>query len=189
MRVMHDQFGVFPTPRNLNYWWTFGGILTFMLIAQIATGVVLAMHYVPTPELAFDSVEKIMRDVNLGWFLRYSHAVGASMFFLAVYIHLFRGMYYGSYKAPREVLWIIGVLILFLDDRDGLHGLFAGMGSDELLGGDGDHQPVLIARCGDPRPRHHARAVDLGRLLGRSAHAQPALRPALSLPVCDPRRS
>jgi quinol-cytochrome oxidoreductase complex cytochrome b subunit len=114
VRVMHDQFGVFPTPRNLNYWWTFGGILTFMLVAQIATGVVLAMHYVPTPESAFDSVEKIMRDVNFGWFLRYAHAVGASMFFLAVYIHLFRGMYYGSYKAPREVLWIIGVLILFV---------------------------------------------------------------------------
>jgi ubiquinol-cytochrome c reductase cytochrome b/c1 subunit len=113
VRVMHDQFGVFPTPRNLNYWWTFGGILTFMLIAQIATGIVLAMHYVPTPENAFDSVEKIMRDVNWGWFLRYAHAVGASMFFLAVYIHLLRGMYYGSYKAPREVLWIIGVLILF----------------------------------------------------------------------------
>jgi ubiquinol-cytochrome c reductase cytochrome b/c1 subunit len=112
-RVMHDQFMVFPTPRNLNYWWTFGGILTFMLIAQIATGIVLAMHYVPTPEHAFDSVEKIMRDVNWGWFLRYAHAVGASMFFFAVYIHLLRGMYYGSYKAPREVLWIIGVLILF----------------------------------------------------------------------------
>ena len=114
VRIVHDQFMVFPTPRNLNYWWTFGGILTFMLLAQIATGIVLAMHYVPTPEHAFDSVEIIMRDVNWGWFLRYSHAVGASMFFVAVYIHLFRGMYYGSYKAPREILWILGVLILFL---------------------------------------------------------------------------
>ena len=112
-RLMHDQFMVFPTPRNLNYWWTFGGILTFMLVAQIATGIVLAMHYVP-PERAFDSVEKIMRDVNWGWLLRYSHAVGASMFFVAVYIHTFRGLYYGSYKAPREVLWILGVLILLL---------------------------------------------------------------------------
>jgi ubiquinol-cytochrome c reductase cytochrome b/c1 subunit len=113
-RVMHDQFIVYPTPRNLNYWWTFGGILTFMLAVQIATGVVLAMHYVPTPDGAFASVEKIMRDVNWGWLLRYSHAVGASMFFLAVYIHTFRGLYYGSYKAPREILWILGVLILFL---------------------------------------------------------------------------
>ncbi len=113
-RLMHDQFMVFPTPRNLNYWWTFGGILTFMLIAQIATGIVLAMHYVPTPEGAFDSVEKIMRDVNWGWMLRYAHAVGASLFFLAVYIHTLRGLYYGSYKAPREVLWVLGVLILLL---------------------------------------------------------------------------
>jgi ubiquinol-cytochrome c reductase cytochrome b/c1 subunit len=113
-RVMHEQFLAFPTPRNLNYWWTFGGILTFMLVAQIATGIVLAMHYVATPELAFDSVETLMRDVNWGWLMRYSHAVGASMFFLAVYIHTFRGLYYGSYKAPREVLWILGVLILLL---------------------------------------------------------------------------
>ncbi|HUU24879.1 MAG TPA: cytochrome b N-terminal domain-containing protein [Methyloceanibacter sp.] len=113
-RMMHDQFLVFPTPRNLNYWWTFGGILTFMLAVQMATGIVLAMHYVPTADGAFDSVEKIMRDVNWGWLLRYSHAVGASMFFLAVYIHTFRGLYYGSYKAPREILWILGVLILLL---------------------------------------------------------------------------
>jgi ubiquinol-cytochrome c reductase cytochrome b/c1 subunit len=113
-RVVHTQLVTYPTPRNLNYWWTFGGILTFMLTVQIATGVVLAMHYVATPELAFDSIETIMRDVNWGWLLRYSHAVGASMFFLAVYIHTFRGLYYGSYKAPREVLWILGVLILVL---------------------------------------------------------------------------
>ena len=113
-RVMHDQFMVIPTPRNLNYWWTFGGILAFMLAVQMMTGIVLAMHFVPTPEGAFDSVEKIMRDVNWGWLLRYAHAVGASMFFLAVYIHSFRGLYYGSYKAPREVLWILGVVILLL---------------------------------------------------------------------------
>jgi ubiquinol-cytochrome c reductase cytochrome b/c1 subunit len=113
-RVVHDQFMVFPTPRNLNYWWTFGGILSFMLVLQMVTGIVLAMHYVPSAEGAFDSVEKIMRDVNWGWLLRYAHAVGASMFFVAVFIHTFRGLYYGSYKAPREVLWILGVLILLL---------------------------------------------------------------------------
>ncbi len=112
--LVHSSLVAYPTPRNLNYWWTFGGILTFMLAVQIATGVVLAMHYVPTPEGAFDSVETIMRDVNWGWLLRYSHAVGGSMFFLAAYIHTFRGLYYGSYKAPREVLWILGVLILLL---------------------------------------------------------------------------
>jgi ubiquinol-cytochrome c reductase cytochrome b subunit len=98
----------------LNYWWTFGGILFFMLALQMVTGIVLAMHYVPSAEGAFDSVEKIMRDVNWGWLLRYAHAVGASMFFVAIFIHTFRGLYYGSYKAPREVLWILGVLILLL---------------------------------------------------------------------------
>ncbi|MDA7946988.1 MAG: cytochrome b N-terminal domain-containing protein [Hyphomicrobiaceae bacterium] len=111
MRMMHDQFNDFPTPRNLNYLWTFGGILTFCLAVQMATGIVLAMHYVPQETMAFDSVEHIMRDVNFGWLLRYIHFNGASLFFLAVYIHIARGMYYGSYKAPREVLWIIGVLI------------------------------------------------------------------------------
>jgi ubiquinol-cytochrome c reductase cytochrome b subunit len=104
----------FPTPRNLNYWWTFGGILAFVLGTQIATGVVLAMHYVPSEGLAFDSVEAIMRDVNYGWLIRYIHSNGASMFFVALYIHMFRGLYYGSYKAPREVLWILGVLLFLL---------------------------------------------------------------------------
>ncbi|MFA5950690.1 MAG: cytochrome b N-terminal domain-containing protein [Hyphomicrobium sp.] len=113
-RLMHGQFVDFPTPRNLNYLWTFGGILTFMLVAQIVTGVVLAMHYQPSAAEAFNSVEAIRRDVNYGWMLRNFHAVGASMFFIAVYIHIFRGLYYGSYKAPREVLWILGVLIFLV---------------------------------------------------------------------------
>jgi len=111
-RVMHDQFSIFPTPRNLNYLWTFGGILMFCLIAQIVTGVVLAMHYQPSAEDAFNSVDTIRRDVNYGWLLSKLHAVGASMFFIAVFIHIFRGLYYGSYKAPREILWILGVFIL-----------------------------------------------------------------------------
>jgi ubiquinol-cytochrome c reductase cytochrome b/c1 subunit len=104
----------FPTPKNLNYWWTFGGILAVMLIVQIITGIVLVMHYTAHVDMAFNSVESIMRDVNYGWLLRYLHANGASMFFVAVYIHMFRGMFFGSYKAPREVLWMIGVLIFLL---------------------------------------------------------------------------
>ena len=111
LRLMNDQFGVFPMPRNVNYLWTFGGILTFFLVVQLLTGIVLAMHYVPHESMAFDSVEHIMRDVNWGWLLRYMHANGASMFFLAVYIHILRGLYYGSYKSPREILWILGVFI------------------------------------------------------------------------------
>jgi ubiquinol-cytochrome c reductase cytochrome b subunit len=112
MRLMQAQFIDFPTPRNLNYAWTFGGILTFCLVAQIVTGIVLAMHYQPSAEEAFNSVDRIRRDVNFGWLIQPMHAVGASMFFIAVYIHIFRGLYYGSYKAPREVLWILGVFIL-----------------------------------------------------------------------------
>ncbi len=112
--LLHSSFVVFPNPRNLNYWWTFGGILSFMLAAQIVTGVILVMHYTPQSHLAFASVEHIMRDVNYGWLIRYAHANGASMFFIALYIHMFRGLYYGSYKEPREVLWLLGVVIYVL---------------------------------------------------------------------------
>jgi ubiquinol-cytochrome c reductase cytochrome b subunit len=104
----------FPTPKNLNYWYTFGGILSIMLGVQIITGIVLVMHYTAHVDMAFNSVEHIMRDVNYGWLIRYLHSNGASMFFIACYIHMFRGMYYGSYKAPREVLWMIGVIIYLI---------------------------------------------------------------------------
>ncbi len=113
-RMMHGQFVDFPTPRNINYLWTTGGLLTFFLAIQIITGIVLAMHYVPSATEAFNSVEHIRRDVNYGWLIRNIHAVGASFFFLAVYIHIGRGLYYGSYKAPRELLWILGVVIFLL---------------------------------------------------------------------------
>lgn len=122
MRMMHGQFVDFPTPRNLNYLWTFGGILMFCLVAQIVTGIILAMHYVPHADMAFDSVQRIKRDVNYGWLIQSLHAVGASMFFVAVYIHIFRGLYYGSYKAPREVLWILGVLIFLVMMATGFLG-------------------------------------------------------------------
>ena len=112
--LIYDSFIAYPTPRNLNYWWAFGGILSMMLGIQIITGIILAMHYTPQTDLAFNSVESIMRDVNYGWLLRYLHANGASMFFFAVYVHIFRGIYYGSYKEPREVLWILGVILYLL---------------------------------------------------------------------------
>src|SRR6185437_3235339 len=111
VRLAWDSFIDFPTPKNLNYWWTFGGILAMCL----------AMHYVASGELAangapvaFNSVEHIMRDVNYGWLIRFVHANGASMFFLAVYIHMARTLYYGSYKAPREMIWLIGCLIILV---------------------------------------------------------------------------
>ena len=113
-RLVYDSFVAYPVPRNLNYMYTFGGILSIMLVVQLVTGIVLAMHYAPNTALAFDSVEHIMRDVNSGWLMRYLHANGASFFFIAVYLHIFRGLYYGSYKAPRELLWILGVIIYLL---------------------------------------------------------------------------
>ncbi|MFM7703095.1 MAG: cytochrome bc complex cytochrome b subunit [Alphaproteobacteria bacterium] len=103
-----------PYPKNLSYWWNFGSIAGICLVIQILTGLFLAMHYVPNTKHAFDSVEHIMRDVNYGWLIRYIHAVGASMFFVALYAHMIRSLYYGSYKAPREVLWWIGIIIFLL---------------------------------------------------------------------------
>jgi quinol-cytochrome oxidoreductase complex cytochrome b subunit len=104
----------YPCPRNLNYWWNFGSLAGFCLVLMIATGLVLAMHYTPHVDMAFASVERIMRDVNFGWAIRFVHMNGASFFFIVVYIHIFRGLYYGSYKSPREILWILGVVILLL---------------------------------------------------------------------------
>ena len=114
MRFADENLLSFPTPKNLNYFYTFGFILTMCLVTQIITGIVLAMHYTPSTTLAFDSIEHIMRDVNYGWLIRYIDSNGASMFFLAVFIHMFRGLYYGSYKEPREIIWILGVVIFLL---------------------------------------------------------------------------
>ncbi len=109
-RELHD----YPTPKNLNYLWNFGSVAGIVLVIMIVTGVALATHYTPTAEGAFNSAEHIMRDVNYGWLIRYVHTTGASMFFVAVYIHLFRGLYYGSYKPPRELLWCLGIIILLV---------------------------------------------------------------------------
>ncbi|TCP60359.1 ubiquinol-cytochrome c reductase cytochrome b subunit [Rhodovulum bhavnagarense] len=108
--LLYDTLMI-PTPKNLNWMWIWGVVLFFALVLQIITGIVLAMHYVPHVDMAFTSVEHIMRNVNGGHFLRYLHMNGASLFFVAVYLHIFRGIYYGSYKSPREVTWIIGILI------------------------------------------------------------------------------
>ncbi|RVT97471.1 cytochrome b/b6 [Rhodovarius crocodyli] len=112
--MMEKEYGSFPTPRNFNYFWNFGALAMINLLIMIATGIFLAMNYAAHTSLAFDSVERIMRDVNYGWLIRYVHMNGASMFFIVVYIHIFRGLYYGSYKAPRELLWILGVVIFLL---------------------------------------------------------------------------
>jgi len=114
-RFVYNAVGAgYPVPRNLNYMWNFGILAGFALVLQIVTGVVLAMHYAANDKVAFDSVEHIMRDVNWGWMLRYAHANGASMFFIVVYTHIFRGFFYSSYKAPREMIWLLGVVIFLL---------------------------------------------------------------------------
>ena len=110
-RFAKEHLMDFPTPKNLNYWWTFGAILVMCLAVQIVTGIILAMHYTPNVAMAFDSVEHIRRNVNGGRIIQATHAVGASMFFVALYVHIFRNLFFGSYKAPREILYMIGVII------------------------------------------------------------------------------
>ena len=111
---MNHELNEYPTPKNLNYFWNFGSLAGIALVIMIATGIVLAMNYAANTAIAFQSVERIMRDVNYGWLMRYIHMNGASFFFIVVYIHIFRGLYFGSYKAPRELLWMLGVVILLL---------------------------------------------------------------------------
>ena len=111
---IEDNLTNYPTPKNLSYFWNFGSLAGITLVIMIVTGILLAMQYTANSDLAFDSVERIMRDVNNGWLLRYLHMNGAHMFFIVVYIHIFRGLYYGSYKSPREILWMLGVTILLL---------------------------------------------------------------------------
>jgi len=112
--MLHHEYNEYPMPRNVNYLWAFGAIAALLLLTMIVTGLMLAMQYNPSATGAFDSVERIMRDVNYGWLLRYMHANGGSMFFIAVYIHIFRGLYYGSYQKPRELVWMIGVVLMLL---------------------------------------------------------------------------
>ena len=112
--MLHHEMHEYPTPRNLNYMWNFGSLAGFMLVVMIVSGIVLSMNYTAHVDYAFASVDRIMRDVDYGWLVRYIHMNGASFFFIVVYIHIFRGLYYGSYKAPRDLLWILGVVILLL---------------------------------------------------------------------------
>ena len=111
---IEKEYGDYPMPKNANYFWSFGALATILLVVLIISGIFLSFHYTPHTEMAFDSVERIMRDVNYGWLMRYIHSNGASFFFIIVYIHILRGMYYGSYKYPRELNWLFGVFIYVL---------------------------------------------------------------------------
>ncbi len=122
-RLMYNAIGAgYPVPRNINWFWNFGVLAGFFLMLQIVTGIILAMHYAANSAVAFGSVEHIMRDVNWGWLMRYAHANGASFFFIVIYVHIFRGFYYGSYKAPREMVWLLGVVIFLLMMATGFMG-------------------------------------------------------------------
>ena len=112
--INHSVGTEYPAPKNMSYWWNFGSLAGIALVIQIVSGVVLAMHYVPHSDLAFGSVEHIMRNVNYGWLIRYIHANASALFFFCMYVHIFRGIYYGSYKYPRELLWALGVILLLL---------------------------------------------------------------------------
>jgi ubiquinol-cytochrome c reductase cytochrome b subunit len=139
--IIKSQLTEYPTPKNLNYMWNFGSLALLVLVLQILTGIFLVMYYKPSAEftqggftVAFDSVERIMRDVNFGWLIRYMHAVGASMFFVVVYMHIGRGLYYGSYKEPRELLWIIGVIILLIMQGSAFFGYLLPWGQMSFWG-------------------------------------------------------
>jgi len=162
-----------PTPQNLNWMWIWGIVLTFTLALQIITGIVLVMHYTPHVDMAFASVEHIMRDVNGGHMIRYFHANGASLFFLAVYMHIFRGLYYGSYKAPREITWIIGMLIYLMMMGAGFMGYVLPWGQMSFHG-----TAVITGLFGAiPFFGEHLQTW----LLGAGAVGQPALNRFFSL--------
>ena len=134
LSVVNDHLIAYPVPSNLNYFWGFGSLAGLSLVIQIATGVFLACHYTPDVNLAFSSVEHIMRDVQGGFLLRYMHANGASMFFVVTFAHMLRSLYYGSYQAPREAVWIVGVVILFLMIATAFMGYSLPFGQQSLWG-------------------------------------------------------
>jgi succinate dehydrogenase hydrophobic anchor subunit len=171
-----------PTPKNLNWMWIWGIVLAFCLVLQIVTGIVLVMHYTPHVDMAFASVEHIMRDVNGGYMLRYLHANGASLFFFAVYLHIFRGLYYGSYKAPREVTWIVGMLIYLAMMATAFMGYVLPW-PDVVLGCDGDHRPVRR----DPRCGSDHSGMAPRRPGGGQCHPEPLLLAALPAALRDRR--
>ena len=181
---MQHELHEYPTPSNLNYWWNFGSLAGIMLVIMIVTGIFLAMQYTPHADLAFNSVERIMRDVNYGWLMRYIHMNGASMFFIVTYIHMFRGLYYGSYKEPRELLWMLGVVILLLMMATAFMGYVLPWGQMSYLGRHRHHQPVL----GDPGRRAKHRDLAVGRLHRRQPDPEPLLLAALPAALRHPRR-
>ena len=183
--MMDHELNEYPTPRNLNYWWNFGSLAGIVLVIMIVTGIMLAMQYTAhAPDYAFDSVERVMRDVNYGWLLRYIHMNGGSFFFIVVFIHIFRGLYYGSYKAPRELLWMLGVVILLIMMATAFMGYVLPWGQMSFWGA----KVITNLFSAIPWHRRIDRDLALGRLYGRQPDAQPLLRAALPAALRDRRR-
>ena len=158
-------------PKNFNFWYFFGGLALLVLVIQITSGIFLTMNYKPDAQFAFASVEYIMRDVQWGWLLRYIHSTGASMFFIVIYLHMFRGLMYGSYRKPRELLWIIGMIIYLALMGEAFMGYLLPWGQMSFWGAQVIVNLVLVGavhrpRLGDPDPR---------RLCGFRYHAEPLL--------------
>jgi ubiquinol-cytochrome c reductase cytochrome b subunit len=134
MTAYRKHLSEYYAPKNFNIWYLFGVFSMVVLVIQLLTGIWLTMNYTPSAEAAFASVEYIMRDVDYGWILRYMHSTGASAFFFVIYVHMFRGMMYGSYKKPRELIWIFGMAIYLVLMAEGFFGLCLALGADVILG-------------------------------------------------------
>ena len=182
--MMQKEYGVFPTPKNFNYFWNFGALAMVTLVIMIATGIFLAMNYQPNTELAFGSVQHIMRDVNYGWLMRYIHQNGASMFFIVTYIHIFRGLYYGSYKSPRELLWMIGVVILLLMMATAFMGYVLPWGQMSYWGAT----VITNLFSAFPIVGQADRDLPVGRVQRGQSDAQPFLQSALPAALRADRR-
>ena len=167
-----SQVSEYYAPKNFNFWYFFGSLALVMLVMQIVTGIFLTMNYKPDATKAFESVEYIMRDVAGGWFIRYAHSTGASAFFIVIYLHMFRALLYGSYRKPRELLWIVGCLIYLALMARSVLRLPASLGADVVLGRAGHRQPVLDRPAHRRRPGH----LDSRGLHGVGRDAEPLLR-------------
>jgi hypothetical protein len=170
--LWEEQWGKYVAPKNFNFWYYFGSLSAFVLVLQIVTGIFLTMNYKPDAAQAFASVEYIMRDVWGGWIIRYMHSTGASAFFICVYLHMFRGLLYGSYRKPRELLWIFGMLIYLSLMAEAFFGYPPAVGADVVLGRASYRQSLQLDSV------HRRRFVDLDtrRLCGFRCDPQSLFR-------------
>ena len=172
VKLYKEHMSEYYAPKNFNFWYFFGSLAMLVLVIQIVTGIFLVMHYKPDAALAFASVEYIMRDVPWGWLIRYMHSTGAQAFFIVVYLHMFRGLIYGSYRKPRELVWIFGCAIFLCLMAEAFFGYLLPWGQMSYWGA----QVIVNLFAADPVHRPRPGAADPRRLRGRRRHAEPLLR-------------